>query len=78
MSNPKVKQTLEQPRRISYHTLRPTHVSVDLDQLVISNIKDHCGCDVMPVIKADAYGHGIVAIAERQKKKGVRILVWLI
>ena len=72
MSDPKVKQTLEQPRRISYHTLRPTHVSVDLDQLVenYQNIKDYCGCDVMPVIKADAYGHGIVAVAERLEQEG--------
>ena len=71
MFNPKVKQTLEQPRRISYHTLRPTHVSVDLDQLVSNyrNIRDYCGCAVMPIIKADAYGHGIVAVAERLEKE---------
>lgn len=72
MSNPKSIDVLEQPRRISYHTLRPTHVSVDLDQLVRNyrQIKTHCGCDVMPVIKADAYGHGIVAVAERLEQEG--------
>lgn len=72
MSDPKSIAALEQPRRISYHTLRPTHVSVDLDQLVrnYKQIKIHCGCDVMPVIKADAYGHGIVAVAERLEHEG--------
>ena len=72
MSDPKTIDALEQPRRISYHTLRPTHVSVDLEQLVQNyrQIQLYCGCDVMPVIKADAYGHGIVAVAERLEREG--------
>ncbi len=55
------------PRKISHHVLRPTHLDVDLDQLVQNYrlIEAHCGCPVMAVIKADAYGHGIVAVAER-------------
>ncbi len=72
MSNPKSIAALEQPRRISHHTLRPTHVSVDLEQLVrnYQQIKMYCGCDVMAIIKADAYGHGIVAVAERLEREG--------
>ena len=61
-----------EPRRISQHTLRPTHVSVDLDQLVSNyqNIRTHCGTEVMAVIKADAYGHGIVAVAKCLEAEG--------
>ena len=72
MPTSKSIDALDQPRRISYHTLRPTHVSVDLDQLVVNyrNIMKHCGCSVMRVIKADAYGHGIVAVAERLEQEG--------
>ncbi len=60
------------PRRISHHTLRPTHLEVDLEQLATNYkvIKAHCGCAVMAVIKADAYGHGIVAVAERLSREG--------
>ncbi len=61
------------PRRISHHTLRPTHLEVDLEQLATNYkvIAAHCGCAVMAVIKADAYGHGIVAVAKRLVQEGV-------
>ena len=74
MSNPKsiVPIVHTEPRRISQHTLRPTNVSVDLGQLVTNyqNIRNHCGVDVKAVIKADAYGHGIVAVARCLEAKG--------
>lgn len=71
MSTPKAFLTVE-PRRISHHVLRPTHVDVNLERLVQNyrNIQQHCNCAVMAVIKADAYGHGILAVADRLEREG--------
>ena len=59
-------------RRISLHTLRPTHVHIDLAQIVHNYraIEKHCNRPVMAVIKADAYGHGIVEVAKRLQQEG--------
>lgn len=46
--------------------LRPTHVAVNLDRLTqnYKAIKAHVGdAIVMPILKANAYGHGLVAVA---------------
>lgn len=51
----------------SSEVLRPTNVSVDLDVLKLNYeaIKKHVGnTKVMPILKANAYGHGLVKIAE--------------
>ena len=60
------------PRRISQHTLRPTHVVVNLQQIVLNYriLKAHCQKPVMAVIKADAYGHGIVEVAKVLEQEG--------
>lgn len=44
--------------------LRPTHLTVDLDRLAANYraIAAHVGVAVMPVLKANAYGHGLVAV----------------
>lgn len=47
--------------------IRPTHVEVDLKQLAenYSVIKKHVGAaKIMPILKANAYGHGLVRIAQ--------------
>lgn len=61
------------PRRISQHTLRPTHIVVHLAQIVQNYrvLRAHCQKPVMAVIKADAYGHGIVEVARALEAEGV-------
>lgn len=46
--------------------VRPTRVEVDLKILAENfiNIKKHAGCKVMPILKANAYGHGLVRVAQ--------------
>ena len=46
--------------------VRPTRVEVDLKILTenFNRIKDYAGCKVMPILKANAYGHGLVRIAQ--------------
>ncbi len=54
--------------------LRPTRAVVDLDALA-ANYRAlgtglPAGCAVLPVVKADAYGHGAVPVARRLAKEG--------
>ncbi len=54
--------------------LRPTHVEVNLDTLA-SNLRAiqarvGPGVGVMPVLKANAYGHGLVPVARRMEAEG--------
>ena len=55
-----------------------TWVEVDLDRFAgnLHAIKRHIGpaCDVLLVVKADAYGHGAVEIAEAAAREGVACL----
>jgi alanine racemase len=56
---------------------RPTWCEIDLDALQrnVEAIADHVGsAAVMPVIKADAYGHGAVRVAQRLEQAGVSTL----
>ena len=51
--------------------LRPTHLEVDLDRLVANYraIVDHVApARVMPILKANAYGHGLVEVARALEK----------
>jgi len=55
-------------------TLRPTHVEVDLARIVanLKAIRRHVGdVAVMPILKANAYGHGLVPVARRLQEEGV-------
>ena len=57
--------------------LRPTHAVVDLDALA-SNYRAiaralPAGCVPMPVVKADAYGHGAAHVAKRLAAEGAGI-----
>jgi alanine racemase len=58
--------------------LRPTRAVVDLDALA-SNYRTLAravpqGVDLMPVVKADAYGHGAVPVARRLVEEGAPLL----
>jgi alanine racemase len=52
-----------------------TWVEVDLDRLAanLRAIQEHVGgaCEILLVVKADAYGHGAVEIAEAAEREGV-------
>ena len=57
--------------------LRPTHAVIDLDALA-SNYRAIArslpkSCSVMPVVKADAYGHGGGQVARRLAEEGAPI-----
>ena len=60
------------------HSLRPTHTEIDLRRLSqnYAAIRRHVGPDVrlMPILKANAYGHGLVAIARHMVTLGVDYL----
>ena len=51
---------------------RPTRVVVDLDVLAgnLDAIGAHVGVPVMPIIKANAYGHGLVPVARHLQAHG--------
>ncbi len=58
-------ETLHEPVIALDGVLRPTRLEVDLDALAdnLAAIQRHVGAvDVMPVLKANAYGHGLVAV----------------
>lgn len=51
-----------------------THVTIDLD-IIAANfraIREKAGVPVMAIVKADAYGHGAIQVAPREK--GMRVL----
>ncbi|NOY24671.1 MAG: alanine racemase [Oligoflexia bacterium] len=58
--------------------LRPTHLLVDLDALAdnLAAIQQRVGVGVgvMPVLKANAYGHGLVPVARLMQRLGVPYL----
>lgn len=54
--------------------LRPTHVQVDLERLRsnLQAIQAHVGgAKVMPILKANAYGHGLVRVGQYMQELGV-------
>ena len=52
---------------------RPTRIIVDLDALThnLRNIRAHVGVPVMGIVKANAYGHGLVRVARHLEAQGV-------
>jgi alanine racemase len=62
---------------LSEHELRPTHLEVDLAVLAENYrvIAAHVApARVMPILKANAYGHGLVAVAQKLERAGVPYL----
>lgn len=63
--------------QIDTEELRPTHLEVDLGQLAANHraILDHLGgVPAMPILKANAYGHGLVPVARLMEHLGAPIL----
>ncbi|MBN2407314.1 MAG: alanine racemase [Elusimicrobia bacterium] len=56
--------------------LRPTYAEINLGALRnnFSKIRNMTGAAVMPVVKADAYGHGAVRVADVLEKSGADML----
>lgn len=52
---------------------RPTRITVDLDRLShnLRSIRAHVGVPVMGIVKANAYGHGLVPVALHLQSQGV-------
>ena len=68
--------TLHEPT-LSLDGLRPTHLEVDLGRLArnYQRIRAHVGkAQVMPILKANAYGHGLVAVARKLEQVGAPYL----
>jgi len=59
----------------SIPTLLPTYATIDLSALAhnLSQIKRYLspGCDIMAVVKANAYGHGAVETAQALSRQGI-------
>jgi alanine racemase len=58
---------------ITTDSLRPTHIEVDLDVLArnYALIAEHVApARVMPILKANAYGHGLTAVARKLERAG--------
>lgn len=55
---------------------RPTRIVVDLDRIVgnLRAIRAHVGVPVMAIVKANAYGHGLVPVARYLQAQGVEQL----
>ena len=55
---------------------RPTRIVVDLDRIAgnLRAIRDHAGVPVMAIVKANAYGHGLVPVARHLQAQGVEQL----
>ena len=53
--------------------LRPTHIKINLEQIVHNyhQIRRFCQRPVMAILKANAYGHGIIEVAKRLEKESV-------
>ncbi|MEQ1565680.1 MAG: alanine racemase [Myxococcota bacterium] len=62
---------------VDEETLRPTHVEVSLAQIRanLDAIVAHVGGRaVMPILKANAYGHGLVPVAREMEAAGVPVI----
>lgn len=55
---------------------RPTRIVVDLDVLGgnLRAIREKVGVPVMAIVKANAYGHGLVPVAHHLQAQGVEQL----
>ena len=69
--------TINQPTITTENVIRPTLVEVDLDKLAdnFRTIRQHVApAKMMPILKANAYGHGLVEIAKLMQKLGADYL----
>ena len=63
------------PRSETFHQ-RPTRIRVDLDALShnLRALRAHAGVPVMGIVKANAYGHGLVPVGRHLQAQGVEQL----
>jgi alanine racemase len=52
---------------------RPTRIRVDLDAIThnLHSLRAHAGTPVMAIVKANAYGHGLVRVGRHLQAQGV-------
>lgn len=77
LRDPPDPSLLHAPTAAEAGVLRPTRVEVNLDRLAanLRAIRAHVGGrPLMPVLKANAYGHGLVPVARRMEAEGADIL----
>jgi alanine racemase len=70
-------QAANHPTISTRFTLRPTQVQIDLDRLTANYraIQQHVGnALVMPILKANAYGHGLVRVGQHMEELGAKML----
>ncbi|MEX2161613.1 MAG: alanine racemase [Anaerolineales bacterium] len=70
-------QSANHPTISTRFTLRPTQVQIDLDLLAQNYraIQSHVGqAVVMPILKANAYGHGLVRVGQHMQALGAKVL----
>ena len=55
--------------------VRPTHIEVDLDAIAANydTVRTWVGRPVMPILKANAYGHGLVPVARKLAAAGAPV-----
>jgi len=66
-----MSQQINHPTISETEIIRPTRVEVDLNAIQenYQKIKEHVGrCKIMPILKANAYGHGLLRIAQLFEK----------
>jgi len=64
---------IHNPTIATHDLVRPTHVEVNLTRLTenFNTIRNHVApAKIMPILKANAYGHGLVDIARHMEKIG--------
>ncbi len=70
-------QASNHPTISTRFTLRPTQVQVDLERLTqnYNAIRAHVGNSVvMPILKANAYGHGLVRVGQHMQQLGAKAI----
>ena len=66
-----MSQQINHPTISETEIIRPTRVEVDLNAITenYQKIKEYGGnCKIMPILKANAYGHGLLRIAQLFEK----------
>jgi alanine racemase len=66
-----MSQQINHPTISETEIIRPTRVEVDLNAIKANykKVKTHVGnCKIMPILKANAYGHGLLRIAQLFEK----------
>jgi len=67
---------IHEPTIAAGDVLRPTALEVDLEQLAANYeaVRRHVGVPVMAILKANAYGHGLVEVGKHFERLGARYL----